>query len=176
MKFSYNGFMALAREEAIVLTPYPDGEHLSYGLGHNGPDVTPDKRLTVPEAFQLLRKDTQKFEDYVNQCLKVEILQREFDMLMLFTHNKFHLVENLTDIYNEGGSTAEVIRCLITYNKNAKGEFKLGLVGRRYREALIGDHGDYGSRQIKLFDHYPGPFTILDPLSPQYPSEQEIFQ
>lgn len=171
MQFSYNGFVALAREEALVCTPYQDGQHLSYGFGHNGPDVQPGMRLTPLEAFKLLRQDTKQFEDFINKCLKVEILQREFDMLVLFTHNKFHLVENLTDIYNEGGDTQEVISRLVTYNKNAKGEFKLGLVGRRYREGLIGDRGDYGSRQIKLFDHYPGDYTVIDP-----PSEQEIFQ
>lgn len=159
---SYSGYVSLAREEAIVLLPYPDGQYMSIGAGHNGPDVTPESVLTGPlDAFKLLAKDISRFEIMVNGFLKVEISQQEFDMLIIFTHNKGSLVENLTDIYNEGGEVDEVVSRLVTYNKNKAGKFLLGLVGRRYREGLIGLRGDYGDTHIKMFRRYPGPFELI---------------
>lgn len=162
LRLSYPGYIALAREEAVVLTPYPDGQYMSIGIGHNGPDVTPESVLASPlDAFKLAVKDVSIVEIMINKFLKVRITQQEFDMLVLFAHNKRSLVENLTDIYNEGGDVEEVVSRLVTYNKNKAGKFILGLVGRRYREGLIGVRGDYGDTRIKLFTRYPGPSTYI---------------
>ena len=47
MQVSYQGRCMLGQEEAIVLTSYSDGKHMSIGAGHNDPALKPGTVITL---------------------------------------------------------------------------------------------------------------------------------
>src|SRR5690242_18099770 len=56
MRTSRNGILFIARREALVLTAYQDGPHMSIGFGDNDPSLKPGDTITVKEAFARLQR------------------------------------------------------------------------------------------------------------------------
>ena len=58
------------------------------GYGHTGPDVVEDTpSITKDQADKLLQKDLSRFENDVNNFVKVSLTQNQFDALVSFTYN-----------------------------------------------------------------------------------------
>ena len=66
--------------------PVPTEKFYTIGYGHYGADVKANQVITEKEAESLLRKDLEKFEDYVNK-LDVCKKQFQFDALVDFSFN-----------------------------------------------------------------------------------------
>ena len=74
--------------EGCRLTSYQDSVGVwTVGFGHTGSDVRPYMHITEEEAEQLLKDDLVRFEKCVNDLVKVDINQNEFDALVSFSFN-----------------------------------------------------------------------------------------
>lgn len=60
---------------------------LTIGYGHTGLDVKTGQTITLKQAEELLVKDLQKFVKGVNEAVKTEITQNQFDALVSFAYN-----------------------------------------------------------------------------------------
>lgn len=135
-----------ARREALVLEAYQDGDHLSIGFGHNGPDVKPGQKITAKEAFALMEEDIAKRVPDVLRALKgAPVTQYQFDALF--------------DNYYQGGSDdldrvvphviagnhQEAMRTLLLNDRNAAGERMPGLLKRCSLRVAIYGGAEYGN-------------------------------
>ena len=66
--------------------PVPTEKFYTIGYGHYGADVKANQVITEKEAENLLRKDLEKFEAYVN---KLDVCKKQccFDALVSFSFN-----------------------------------------------------------------------------------------
>jgi lysozyme len=91
LNFSDKCIDLIKRFEGLELEAYPDtgtgGEPWTIGYGHTGPDVFPGLKITELQAEQLLAKDLEKFEKCVNNSVRGNITQGQFDSLISFTYN-----------------------------------------------------------------------------------------
>ena len=141
MKTSKNGIDLIKQYEGLSLKPYkpvPTETYLTIGYGHYGVDVTADMRLTKVEAEELLKKDLVKYEGFVNDFVKVELNQNQFDSLVSFTYNlgggalqKSTLLDKLNQRDFIGASKE-----FLKWNK-AGGKILQGLVKRRASECAL---------------------------------------
>lgn len=162
MQMTYRGLCAIAREEAMVLTPYPDGlaGQFSQGIGHFDPALTADSpSITVEQAWELFRADMAPREAEVAKMLKVPVIPQENDALVSAYFNKGSKVRPVIDLIN-AGDKMEAMALLLTINRNAKGEFKAGLASRREREMRMFLRGDYSDEardkpKLKLWRGVP---------------------
>ena len=85
---SEKGLELIRKFEGLKQNAYycPAGK-LTIGYGHTGTDVFVGQHITPEKAEELLRKDIEKFETVVNQCVEVEITQGMYDALVSFTFN-----------------------------------------------------------------------------------------
>jgi lysozyme len=143
MKMSTEGLIALIGHEGIVLSRYLDSVKVwTIGIGHTkaAGGLDPEKftgTLTMAQALDLLRDDIVKYENGVNNAIKVPLKQHEFDALV-----SFH--------YNTGAiSRATLTKTLNSGNKKAAGEQFMNWVkpaaihGRRKAEARLFLLGEY---------------------------------
>lgn len=138
MNISQNGVNLIKRYEGLRLKAYKPVSTEKYwtiGYGHYGSDVAENMVITEARAEELLRNDLKKFENYVNNYVKVELTQNMYDSLVSFT-------------YNCGGGSLKSSTLLKLLNKGdyngAAGEFEKwtkgggkvlpGLVKRRKEE------------------------------------------
>lgn len=156
MNISPKGIAFIAAREACVLVAYQDGEWLSVGFGHNGPEVKPDKRITVFEAVRLLVDDVRAREPIVNHALKAEVAQHEYDALFSgYYQSGSDLLRDVAAQLNKGDRD-EAMAALVSHNRNAKGDFMFGLAKRRWLELQIFAKADYGDlRFVKLYEGNP---------------------
>ena len=83
-----NGIDLIKRFESCRLRSYRDVVGVwTIGYGHTGPDVTPGKTITSEQATDLLDADLHKFEDAINQLVKVPLAQTQFDALVCLVYN-----------------------------------------------------------------------------------------
>lgn len=156
LRTTYRGRCAIAREEAMTLRPYPDGQHLSVGIGHNDPNLTmDDPPLTVEQAWQLFLDDLKPREAAVAAMLKIAPQPHEFDALVSCYLNKGNAVRPVIDLLN-AGKRMDAMAAFLQINRNAKGEFKPGLASRREREMRMFLYADYsdeprGKPKLKLW-------------------------
>ena len=91
MEYSKNGLHLTEHFEGCRLTAYPDpgsgGDPWTIGYGHTGPDVHPGLVITQEQAEQLLQQDVAKAVATVNERIKIELSQDEFDALVDFVFN-----------------------------------------------------------------------------------------
>lgn len=156
MEVSRDLVLFTARREALVLTAYPDGPHLSAGFGHNDKSLKNGDRVTAKQAFQWLREDLRHWEGVVNKGLKVLVKQQQFDALVDLAYNTgnryIHTVieeinhqASLTKEYGEQTDKDKDLHELwIGCNRNLAGEVKPGLTMRRELEWVLYATGDYG--------------------------------
>lgn len=152
MKMSAKGIRALALEEALVLVAYQDGEHMSWGFGHNDPALKPGDTTTIERALALLAEDLTPREDIVARMIKVPMAEHENDALVSAYYNKGNKLVPVARLINVGERN-EAMAALLTINRNDAGEFKPGLAERRMREMRMFLRGDYGdlSKKIKFY-------------------------
>jgi len=74
--------------EGLSLKPYycPAGI-LTVGYGHTGSDIQKGKVYTQADVNAFFKKDIQKFVDCVNNAVKVQINQHQFDAMVSLAYN-----------------------------------------------------------------------------------------
>ena len=60
---------------------------MTIGYGHTGSDVKPGMQISEAYAEELLRKDLKRFEDAVENSIKVWLTQHEYDAIVSFAFN-----------------------------------------------------------------------------------------
>ncbi|MCI9073238.1 MAG: glycoside hydrolase family protein [Lachnospiraceae bacterium] len=139
MHISHRGTELIARYEGCRLEAYlcPAGKW-TIGYGHTR-DVKPGDRLGSQEAaLELLKKDLEKYENYVNEFAAQGILsfplnQNQFDALTSFCYNCGK--GNLQKLVS-GRDAATVGQKMLLYNKSG-GKVLAGLVRRRKEESAL---------------------------------------
>ena len=143
-----NEGLALVRHfESLFLTAYKDGGGVwTIGWGHTGLQhqdgtVYPGRKITKPEAVQLLAYDMNQFESRVIALVTVPLTQWEFDALVSFDFNTGGLTlrkgapSTLLRKLNAGdreGAAAEFLK----WNKD-NGKVVKGLTRRRNAERAM---------------------------------------
>lgn len=87
MSLSAAGLIALTAHENFADKPYLDlaGKWTNgFGNTHN---VSPNKKVTVPQALEQLASNTQSAQAAVNRCINKPMTQGQFDAFVDFTFN-----------------------------------------------------------------------------------------
>jgi lysozyme len=92
LKLSDQGREVLADREGMRLTAYKDSVGVwTIGLGHTSaagpPKVTSGLTITEEEAWEIFRRDVQKFRTALRGAIKVPVEQHQFDALASFIYN-----------------------------------------------------------------------------------------
>lgn len=135
-------FDLIKRFENCILHAYPDpatgGDPWTIGVGHTGPEV--HKGLTISEgiADAYLIKDVQDAVEAVNNLVRVDLSQNQFDALVSFVFNcgaKAFSTSTLLKKLNDGdmlGASLEILK----WNRGG-GHVMNGLVRRRAAEQSL---------------------------------------
>ena len=115
MKTSIEGLAEIAGHEGIVLSPYKDSVGVwTIGVGHTAAAGPPDpeeldrsKELSMRAVFELFAEDIKKYEKRVNDAVKAQMTQTQFDALVSFDYNTggIHRAK-LTEHLNAGNVVA----------------------------------------------------------------------
>ena len=138
MKTSQEGISLIKKFEGCELEAYRcSADVLTIGYGHTQ-GVNEGDSCTQDEAEELLVKDLEEFEFYVNDIFEQELNQNQFDALVAWTFNlgptnlrSSTLLKKLNE-----GDFEDAPRQIRRWNK-AAGEVLDGLVRRREAEALL---------------------------------------
>ena len=88
MRISETGLDLIRHFEGERLQTYKCSAGVdTIGVGHTGPDVKPGMTITHEQSEELLRKDLAKFERAVEELVKVDLAQDEFDSLVALVFN-----------------------------------------------------------------------------------------
>jgi lysozyme len=89
MQISQSGINLIKKFEGCRLTAYHLGSEKYYtiGWGHYGADVRAGQKITQAQADALFLKDIQKYVDGVNNGLKVQVNQSQFDAMVSLCYN-----------------------------------------------------------------------------------------
>ena len=88
MKISAAGIKAIEQREGTRLKAYPDDRGIpTIGTGHTGPEVHLGLVWTQEQSDAALAKDLAWAEAAVNDSVKVQITQNEFDALVSLAYN-----------------------------------------------------------------------------------------
>lgn len=88
MRISETGLDLIRFFEGLRTTAYQDAVGVwTIGYGSTGPHVAPGLTITAEEAEGLLRHDVARFEEGVDEVVKVTLSQGEFDALVSFSFN-----------------------------------------------------------------------------------------
>ena len=144
MKISEEGISLIKRFEGCRLEAYKcSAEVLTIGYGHTG-GVKEDDTITQEEADKLLKADVFKFEKNVEDNVKVELNQSQFDALVAWTFNlgvgNLRSSTMLQKLNNEDYTSvpSEMKR----WNK-AGGKTLDGLIRRREAESLLFENKEW---------------------------------
>ncbi|MCM1325968.1 MAG: lysozyme [Lachnoclostridium sp.] len=139
MTVSVNGVELIAGYEGCRLEAYkcPAGVW-TIGYGHTEGVKEGDRLASKEEAKELLKKDVQKYANYVNDCVKkgqitFPLNQNQFDALTSFCYNCGN--GNLQKLVT-GRDAPTVADKLLLYNKGGGKELP-GLVRRRQEERAL---------------------------------------
>jgi lysozyme len=109
-------------------------------------DINPDTTITKAQAEKLLLKSLKVYEDCINECVKVDLKQSQYDCLICFCYNigcgafkKSTLLKKL----NKGDYSA-VPSEIMKWTK-AGGKTVTGLVNRRTKEAALWSSDEWES-------------------------------
>ena len=155
MKMSQKGKELLRDWEGVELEVYKDSAGLeTIGVGHlltdheketgiitiDGVAVLYENGLTPEEVLDLLGQDLERFETAVNQSVKVDIGQNQFDALVSFAFNVGVANFKSSTLLKRLNAAAyrEVPEQLRRWNK-AGGKVVQGLINRREKEITLWD-------------------------------------
>ena len=141
MKTSQEGKALIKKFEGCELKAYLcPAQVWTIGYGSTGDHVYPDLVITETEAAALLMDDLVRFEDCVNEQIKVALTSNQFSALVSFTFNvgcgAFH-DSTLRRRLNEGQDVETVIRQELPRWVHGGGEILPGLVNRRNAEIAL---------------------------------------
>lgn len=139
MNISEVGLELIRKYEGCKLAAYPDpgsgGAPWTIGYGHTGNDVYPGLQITQDQADEFLRRDIIWVEKCINNSVKVELTQNQFDALCSFVYNlgcaalgKSTLLNKL-NAGDDQGAAKEFGKWV-----KASGRILAGLVARRQAE------------------------------------------
>ncbi len=160
MRMSKEGKIFLAGVEGVAKSCYLDSVGIkTIGIGATVseiPDIAKmpwDKEISVKEAFELLDKSLVKYENAVNNGLKVQVPQYTFDALVSWIYNVgtgWVKKSTLIKVINSGEHNKDYLRkLLLMYNKPKE------IIGRRTKEADLMVGGKYGDGKVNLFPVSP---------------------
>lgn len=142
MVINQAGIDLLKSCEGCRLESYPDpgtgGDPWTIGYGHCGSEVKPEKKITQEEAEDLLKQDLAKFEQGVENLLKVDVTDNQFSALVCFAYNvglenlKISLLLRCINSYHLDDAAAQFSR----WNKS-NGSVMPGLTARREKERQL---------------------------------------
>ena len=170
---SRNGVLFIANREALVLTAYQDGKHLSIGFGSNSPALRPGDTISVRDAFALLKRNIAEREKILGRALKVDLSQQQRDAVASFYYQNGDKKDGqgrpgfttLAGLIN-AGKLDEAAAYFPECDRNSAGEQKAGLRTRRLMEQAVWERGDYG--QLDPIKFWPG--------APKGPPQQYFLQ
>ena len=144
MKISQEGIDLIKHFEGCELESYRCSANvltIGYGTTKN---VVEGMKISQHQAEELLMKDLEEFEEYVEDLIDVPLEQNQFDALVAWTYNlgPTNLKNSsLRKVLNKGAydDVAEQIK---RWNK-ANGKVLKGLVRRRNAEAELFDGNDW---------------------------------
>jgi len=144
MKISQEGIDLIKHFEGCELESYLCSAGvltIGYGTTKN---VVEGMKISQHQAEELLAKDLEEFEEYVEDLIDVPLEQNQFDALVAWTYNLGPTnlkTSTLRKVLNKGAydDVAEQIK---RWNK-ANGKVLNGLVRRRNAEAELFDGNDW---------------------------------
>jgi lysozyme len=144
---STDGLQFIQRHEGYSDRIYKDrAGYPTIGYGHlirSGEDFT--NGVTQAHAIQLLSQDTQTAVDSVNNKVKVNLSQTQFDALVDFTYNLGgNNFGQSTLLKNVNGGNPVILQNFTDWN-HAGGKVVPGLTKRRTDEFNLYTQGNYGS-------------------------------
>ena len=147
MRTSNKGIAEIASHEGIVPYPYLDVKKIwTEGVGHTASAGPPDpsrrpkgKKIPLEEVFDIFRRDLKKFENRVNDAIKVPLTQNEFDALVSFDYNTGGIYKAaLTRLINQG-KKKEAAEAFMGWKKPAS------IIKRRKKEQSLFREGLYSN-------------------------------
>lgn len=140
LKISQNGINLIKQFEGCKLTAYKCASGVwTIGYGHTA-GVKQGQAITQAQADNYLKSDLTKYENYVNNYVKVPLNQNQFDALVSFTYNcgggalKNSTLLKKLNAKDYTGASSEFLR----WNKS-KGKVLTGLTRRRKAEKALFD-------------------------------------
>lgn len=163
------GLSHIMQWEGCRLTAYEDVAGIwTIGYGHTSaagaPVVKPGMRITQDEANEILRRDLAKFENRVNDLVKVPLTENQFAVLVSFDFNtgalhKSTLLKKL-NARDYNSVPSELMKWV-----NAGGKRVQGLVNRRAAEAGLWAKGEFVSSNTVDAKARPAPFMTKENFS-----------
>ena len=144
MKISQEGIDLIKHFEGCELESYRcSATVLTIGYGTTK-NVVEGMKITQNQAEEMLMKDLEEFEEYVEDLIDVPLEQNQFDALVAWTYNLGPTnlkTSTLRKVLNKGAydDVAEQIK---RWNK-ANGKVLKGLVRRRNAEAELFNGNDW---------------------------------
>lgn len=150
MKLSPNGFLLIAEFEGLRLSPYyATAEEKAKGIvtiGYgstfypNGTKVKiADPPITKTKAMELLQITANSFAEKVNDLIKKEVNQNQFDALVSLAYNigiGAFKVSSVLRLVNSNPNDPNIKNWFLAWNKQA-GKILSGLTARREKEVKL---------------------------------------
>ena len=138
MKISENGLELIKKFEGCETTAYQDSVGVwTIGFGHTK-GVEEGQTCSIEDAESMLADEMDEYEGYINNMVKVELQQHEFDALVAWVYNlgPTNLGERTMLKVLNGGQFDRVPDEMNRWTR-AGGKILEGLVRRRQAESLM---------------------------------------
>jgi len=138
MKISENGLELIKKFEGCETTAYQDSVGVwTIGFGHTK-GVEEGQTCSIEDAESMLADEMDEYEGYINNMVKVELQQHEFDALVAWVYNlgPTNLGESTMLKVLNGGQFDRVPDEMNRWTR-AGGKILEGLVRRRQAESLM---------------------------------------
>ena len=147
MKISEDGLELIKKFEGCETSAYQDSVGVwTIGFGHTK-GVEEGQPCSIEDAESMLADEMDEYEGYINNMVKVELQQHEFDSLVAWVYNlgPTNLSESTMLKVLNGGQFDRVPDEMNRWTR-AGGEILEGLVRRRQAESLMFQNLDW--RQV----------------------------
>lgn len=167
MQTSIDGLIELVGHEGVCLSKYKDSVGVwTIGIGATKTEI-PDldswpstKRITVVEAFNLLKRSIKRYEKAVNDAVDGYVSQTQFDALVSWCYNvgtghcypkynskgvKSKDEATVLKLIKAGATKYELYNALMMWTK-AGGKYSPGVAARRKKEAILLRDGIYSNK------------------------------
>ena len=147
MKISENGLELIKKFEGCETTAYQDSVGVwTIGFGHTK-GVEEGQTCSIEDAESMLADEMDEYEGYINNMVKVDLQQHEFDALVAWVYNlgPTNLGESTMLKVLNGGQFDRVPDEMNRWTR-AGGKILEGLVRRRQAESLMFQNLDW--RQV----------------------------
>lgn len=152
---SKSGYIEIAYREGLSNTLYLDsGGVRTIGIGMTTSEIKDlskwpwNRRIETSDCVRMFVQACKKYEDAINQALKVKVSQYEFDALLSITYNiGIGGMRGSTFIkrLNAGDTKDKVAEAMSWWNKD-NGKVIKGLINRRNAEMLLFKSGKYENK------------------------------